>query len=243
MIANQIYHTSHCGSTLLSAMLSPVFDVYTEPTWSHRIVQGLTDDYALQINKYAELDVVKLPSGLCHHAAQTDGKKVFIYRKLRPHLMEMFLNGLHYQVDYYFDSMFFKNKHPELEGFNPVSLAEKHCFLWVNRILWMRDAQDVFWLEANSYFLAPVERTKEVAEYFGSIDHSEVKLIVRDVKELGCNHNDTPLRKGLADERHGAFRHPATAIMYDEVVGQDDGITQLADWLTELVPSVPLDLI
>jgi len=243
MLANQIYHTSHCGSTLLSAMLAPTLNVYTEPTWSHRIAQGLTDDYASQISKYDELDVVKLPSGLCHYAAQTGGKKVFIYRKLRHHLMEMFLNGLHYQVDYYFDFMFAKHKHPALENFNPASLAEKHCFLWVNRILWMHDAQDVLWLEANSYFSDPVERTKDVAAHFGGHQFDDIKLIVRDVKDLGCNHNDTPLRKGVADERHGAFRHPATAIIYDEVVEQDDGLAQLADWVISCIPSLDRNLV
>jgi len=224
-------------------MLAPIFDVYTEPTWSHRIVQGLTDDYPLQINKYKANDVIKLPSGLCHHAAQTDGSKVFIYRKLRHHLMEMFLNGLHYQVDYYFESMFAKNKHPMLENFKPVSLAEKHCFLWANRILWMQDASDVLWVEANNYFSDSVRRTKEVSEYFGNYNHDEIRLIVRDVKDLGCNHNDSPLRKKLADERHGAFRHPATAIIYDEVVEQDDGIAELVDWVVSVVPSLDRSLV
>jgi hypothetical protein len=238
MPANQIYHTSHCGSTLLAAMIAPCFDVYTEPSWSHRIVQKITDDYSAKINAYKESDVVKLPSGLCHYAVETDGLKVFIYRKLRHHLMEMFLNDLHYQVDYYFEFMFSDYKHPELQHLSPISLAEKHCFLWLNRVLWMQDAKDVLWVEANDYFSSAVERSRDVVDYFGGEHPENVQLIVRDVKELGCNHNDTPLRKDLPFVRHGAFRHPATAIIYDEIVAQDDGVNELASWAVRYTPSI-----
>jgi len=81
-----ILHTSHSGSTLLAYLLSPLAEVYSEPIWTHQMIQ---EKRSLQQIDSMEGVIVKYPSGLCHLAPNIKGSKVFLYRNLGEHLLKL----------------------------------------------------------------------------------------------------------------------------------------------------------
>jgi hypothetical protein len=87
-----IYHTSHCGSTLLAALLSIVNqETYSEPNIFHSAIKNGV--YELNLECFIDNStIIKIPSGMCHSAIQYDVKKVFLYRSLEEHLVKVFNN-------------------------------------------------------------------------------------------------------------------------------------------------------
>ena len=73
----QIYHTSHCGSTLMASLLMRSCLVYSEPKWIEELIKDAEKNNSLDKNT-----VIKFPSSFCCHARKFQGKKVFLFRKL-----------------------------------------------------------------------------------------------------------------------------------------------------------------
>ena len=99
-----IFHTSHCGSTLLAALLSQSLPTITEPRWSHQIKNHKSKE---DIKKHIESNLIdgqltKYSSAYTHVAPLVSGKKVFVYRKLNHHLQKMVSNPeyLHNNLNY-----------------------------------------------------------------------------------------------------------------------------------------------
>ena len=89
---NLIFHTSHCGSTLMTALLSTVVnDTYSEPGMTHEFIKNKQYDLAFDY-KLGQKTVVKLPSGLCHLAPQSKERGIFLYRNLKEHLIKVYSN-------------------------------------------------------------------------------------------------------------------------------------------------------
>lgn len=105
----QIYHTSHCGSTLLISILKESSSVYSEPFWTHQVIKHNSNFFQF-IDNYDD-DIIKLPSGLCHFAHQINGKKIFLYRKLKQHLFKILFQYRTHYIDYYYE-YFRSNIHP-----------------------------------------------------------------------------------------------------------------------------------
>ena len=72
-----IFHTSHCGSTLLASLLSQVVTTYTEPEWTHSAVKDCLTK--LPTHLHADETLVKYPSIFCPHILKVPGKKVFLF--------------------------------------------------------------------------------------------------------------------------------------------------------------------
>ena len=81
---NQIYHTSHCGSTLMAALLSNSSIVYSEPPWTKNLL--LNEDLDFNLLKDLYNIVIKFGSGWCKYSNIVPGKKIFLYRKLKHHI-------------------------------------------------------------------------------------------------------------------------------------------------------------
>lgn len=156
---NQIYHTSHCGSTLMATLLANSTTVYCEPPWSHNIL--LNND--LKISK----DVaIKFGSGWCSFSSNLPGKKVFLYRKLKHHLFK--IKSSHY-IDHIISTKYehsLSHCHPSLKKYQVKSDLEKIAFIWLNNVLWMNDTENVLWIETNSFFKNKKETMDLVCEYF-----------------------------------------------------------------------------
>jgi hypothetical protein len=231
----QIYHTSHCGSTLLTTLLSEVISSYSEPSWCHKIIAGENIDFAKEIEKYKH-SVIKLPSGLCHYACQTEDKKIFLYRNLKNHLFKLIvLDGNRYNYLNYYYEYFQKNIHPKLKEINFDNDGKKHVFLWCNRIFWLLDSSNVAAVNSNIFFENKKETLHQICEFF------EVKKIKNflyqnyDVKMIGLNHNEMEISKVSPNLENRRVTYPSYGIIEDEICLNDEGVMQLVDWAKEYI--------
>lgn len=233
-----IYHTSHCGSTLLAALLSSVKkNTYAEPYSA--VWHTENENYFIDYAKLGPLDsLIKMPSTLCHSSVQTSEKKIFLYRTLSEHLMAVFNHAdrktLTVALDYPYLE---KVPHPVLRGLKCDTLLKKHVYMWANRVFWMGESTNVYWVDSNCLFLNTHEVVKDICGFFNysqTVDFSYMEL---DVKRAGLNRTDSPLdtipipdhRKKKLKENHGVY--PA------DMITRDKQIMQACEWIEKLFPS------
>jgi len=243
MTCRQIYHTSHCGSTVLAVTLAQDMEVYAEPDWAHRPTQGYEEFFLSDMKRLNETAVVKLPSATCVFAPQSEGKKVFIYRNLKPHLRKMVEDQLDYQVSqtYWFA---LTHIHPSLRP--AVAKAEtyghQHTILWANKVLWALEADQMLRVPCNDFFADPVSVVSKIHKHFGHTPTKPVERIAFDVKDANLNNKNEPLHT-LIGKKSGREVPEGYGTITEKECVNDEELCYFANWLTELVPSVPLDLI
>jgi len=159
-----IFHTSHCGSTLLACMLSSSVDTITEPKWSHDIVSTNDMTKKIQLIKDNHKDhlLVKYSSLCTEVAPNIDGKKVFLFRNILDHL----------------------NK---LQG--NIQEAKFWLYRWNNLL----ESSDVLCISFEQFMEDKHKACKEICKHF-EIEYKPVKDIDFHVKQAGYNHNDNPIR-------------------------------------------------
>jgi len=159
-----IFHTSHCGSTLLACLLSKSIPTLTEPSWSHdiRFVDNLEDKIKLVEANHKENTLVKYSSLVCDVAPHITGKKVFLYRDYQDHINKL------------------QPTDKEQEGLF-------WCFRFVNLI----QVKDVLFIECNYFLNNQQQVAKEVCNHFG-IKYISVEIDFH-VKQAGYNHRDNPI--------------------------------------------------
>ncbi len=157
MKINQIYHTSHCGSTLMATLLANSTTVYCEPSWSSRLLNG-----------ELELDdaTIKFGSGWCPFSHQLPGKKVFLYRKLKHHLFKIKSSNYINRIVSTKYEHHLKHCHPSLKEYQFTTDLEKITFMWLNNVQWISDIGDVLWVESNSFFENKKETMDKVCDHF-----------------------------------------------------------------------------
>lgn len=162
-----IFHTSHCGSTLLACLLSKSVPTLTEPSWSHdiRFVDSLEDKVKLVEANHKQNILVKYPSLVCDIAPHITGKKVFLYKNFEDHLCKM--RAVHQGLD------------------------EEHAMFWCFRFANLIKAKDVLFIECNYFLNNQQQVAKEVCNWFG-IDYVPVEIDFH-VKDAGYNHRDEPI--------------------------------------------------
>ncbi len=153
-----IFHTSHCGSTLLATLLSESIETYSEPPWSQQIAMN-------SILSGQENTLVKYPSFTSLACRLIQGKKIFLYRDLQDHL-EKITNkqealNVHLSVHYPFQKA--RNLFPNLKANNDI---EKLAFVWAQIYLDVYFSQNVLFLKANDLFTKPEESVQKVADFF-----------------------------------------------------------------------------
>jgi hypothetical protein len=157
---NQIYHTSHCGSTLMATLLTGSAVVYCEPPWTQNIL--LNDD--VQIPEDIGNIVIKWGSGWCPFSNKLPGQKVFLYRKLKQHLFKI--------KSYYMDNIIstkYENHlnhcHSSIKEYQPKTHLEKIAFMWLNNVTWLKEVDDVLWLESNSFVIISNSTPSIISNY------------------------------------------------------------------------------
>jgi hypothetical protein len=186
-----IFHTSHCASTLLAALLSESLPVLTEPDWSHKIHEHNNIDEVYRQLKDGEL--IKYSSVYCYLAPHIQDKKVFLYRKLGAHLEKMST-----RIEYLIDNLEHANKimghnrHPRITYFNQIDYIMNHAVLWVERYFWMKECNRTAWVETN-YFLQYKQETCETICNFFDIPYKHIPVNFH-VKNFGLNHSNQPLK-------------------------------------------------
>lgn len=195
---NQIYHTSHCGSTLMSTLLANSTIVYCEPPWTSNL---------LNLNKKVNLKVdnatIKFGSGWCPFSKKLSkklsGKKVFLYRKLKHHLYK--IKSSNY-VDRIVDEKYehhLKNCHESLKQLNFKTDLEKIAFMWINNVQHIKELDNVLWVEANSFFENKKETMDKVCDHFNlnriknyDLSNFYVKSFGLIGKEKAINETEIP---------------------------------------------------
>lgn len=233
-----IFHTSHCGSTLLASMVSKSIDTYTEPRWSHSINLKKTsqevEKYVIQ--NHPDNTLVKYSSVYCYVSPLLPDKKVFLYRKLKHHMQKALLHAdaLITTVEWNLDVMKL-NHHPLVEAV-PLSGTHLHAcaYLWVDRFLWMREAINVLWIDSDDFFDNPKRTAEKVCEYFG-VPYRLLEVPF-NVKRAGLNHSDTPINVDEVEELNKDLLNPVDAKIVHFT--HNDMMNQIIEQVRKLFPMI-----
>jgi len=166
-----IFHTSHCGSTLLSCLLSKSLPTLTEPSWSHEAKSFLDLDEKVDFVKKHHQDnyLVKYPSTLTDVIPHMEGKKIFLYRNFEDHIRKMI--AIKIEGDY---------------------LVQQDGVFWSQRFLWACVSQDTIFMQSDFLFNNQQDAARIACEHFG-VEYVPVENINFHVKEKGYNHQDEPI--------------------------------------------------
>lgn len=205
-----IFHTSHCGSTLLASMLSKSIPTITEPSWSHRIHKqpGKTNTINFLSSNLVDNTLVKYSSMYCYVAPLVDGKKIYLYRTLQSHLEKMLSNSSYLIHNSESTTEVLKgNLHKDL-GWDYSSIKNSehikaHALLWVDRYLHINDSEDLFLVNSSDFLNDKQKIAKQVCDFF-QIEYIPVGDQF-NAKLSGLNHNSTPI--SLADRELFYYEH------------------------------------
>jgi len=164
-----IFHTSHCGSTLLACLLSKSIPTLTEPDWVHKGIDitNIEEKAKFINNHHKENVLVKYSSLICDVMPDISGKKVFLYRNFEDHLRKL----------------------AEKPNFN----MQKEAIFWTQRFLHATISQDVLYLQTEYFLNNKKEALNLVCDYFG-IKYKPTKDIDFHVKEAGFNHSNKSIK-------------------------------------------------
>lgn len=227
----QIYHTSHCGSTLLASLLSNVIPTYSEPSWCHEIIQGRNVYFLEKIKEYKN-SLIKLPSSLCCFSHLTEDKKIFLYRNLKNHLFKLLLldhskyNYLEKQYQFHLEHC-----HLKLKSVNFDTNDRKYIFLWANRMLWMLESKNCFWVEANYFLSKKTKSLRETCQFLNLKEVEDYSYQQYHVKQLGFNNNNVEISKiGANYSQQINLVYPSYGVIEDDLCWNTKRIVELVDW-------------
>jgi hypothetical protein len=233
---NQIYHTSHCGSTLMATLLANSTVVYCEPPWTSNL---------LNLNKKVNLKVdnvtIKFASGLCPYSKKLSknlsGKKVFLYRKLNHHLFKIKSSNYIDKIDVKYERHL-EHCHRSLKelNFKIETDLEKIAFMWMNNVQWMKDLDNVLWVEANSFFENKKETMDKVCDHFNlnriknyDLSNFYVKSFGLIGKEKSINETEIP---NLGQVK---TLYPSFGVIEDYLCDQDSEISDIVSSIQESI--------
>lgn len=159
-----IFHTSHCGSTLLACMLSNSVDTITEPKWSHDIreLPDMNDKIKVVNQNHKDNLLVKYSSLCTDIAPNLEGKKVFLFRNILDHLIKL-------------------------------QKGKEEAKFWLHRWHNLLDSSDVLFISFEHFMNDKHKACEQICNHF-EIKYNQVKNIDFHVKQAGYNHNDTPIK-------------------------------------------------
>jgi len=230
-----IFHTSLCGSTLLATMLSKSITTYSEPSWSHEITlkHKFKDAENFILDNHLDNTLVKYSSVYCYASSLLPYKKVFLYRKLKHHLqksLEYNNSTVKFNLDVMMSRLHTNSKKTPLLG-SPLQISAR---LWVDRLMWMKEASDVLWIDCDNFF----DNTKDTAE--NVCNHFSIRYNVLDVpfhtKKSGFNHTDSPI---LVDELKDFKEHLVDPVN-EKIVHfrNDDQMNEIIESICENFPEI-----
>jgi hypothetical protein len=230
MKINQIYHTSHCGSTLMATLLANSTTVYCEPPWTSSLLNG-----------ELELDnvTIKFGSGWCPFSNQLPGKKVFLYRKLKHHLFK--IKSSHY-IDSIISTKYehhLNHCHSSLKKFQFQTDLEKIAFMWLNNVQWVKEVNDVLWIESNSFFENKKETMNLVCDHFKLAQVGNFELANVYVKSFGLIGNEKAINEAEIPNL-GTVKtlYPSFGVVETDLVLYDNEINDKIIWVENVFPEI-----
>jgi hypothetical protein len=229
-----IFHTSFCGSTLLASLLSRSIDTYTEPSWSYQITDKTLHEEieSFILTNHLDNSLVKYSSFYCYAAPLLPHKKVFLYRKLKHHLQKSlsYSNGT---IKFNRDIMILKT-HPYLKHISLTgSLLQICAYLWIDRLMWMKESSDVLWIDCDDFFDDTIGTAESVCDHFG-ITYCQLDIPFH-VKEAGFNHTDSPIRVNEIEHSNRTIINPI-----DTKIVNFDNNKQMSEIIKNIQESFPM---
>jgi len=233
----QIYHTSHCGSTLMATLLKNSAPVYTEPSWTKTFFQPDCNIVFNRVMKSYDGSIIKFPSSLCNFAGHFPGEKVFLYRKLKRHLFKRKTQKSDVHKDpikaiinwaYAYNT---KYCHPSLVGIEFDTDLKKMIFMWANRIQWISEVDNVLWIEANNFFENKKEIMNTVCDHLNLPQVLDYSMSNIYVKGVGMNHSDIELKNVVPQMENVRYLYPSFGVIEDELCDPDSEIQELMIWV------------
>lgn len=216
-----IFHTSHCGSTLLASLLSKSIPTLTEPSWSHEL-KDKKDPISYINENHLNGHLVKYSSVYCHLMPQVEGKKVFLYRPLTSHIKKL-KNSL--DTPFHLSAMM-PNLHNKTKTWDMGSTDTTiQALLWMDRCFWAIDSQDVLLINANDLFDDQQKIAKKVCQFF-EVEYAPVEINYQ-VKLANLNHSNEPINLNNVDIK----------VKYVEPIEPID--FNLSRWVDTIVESRP----
>jgi hypothetical protein len=164
-----IFHTSHCGSTLLACLLSKSIPTLTEPDWVHEIVKISERKERIKFaqDHAPENILIKYSSLVNDIAPYLNGKTVLLYRDLDDHLRKF---STYPNVDLKFEAQ-----------------------VWADKMSNAIGSRNIFLLETNIFLQDTENAVKEVCKFF-EIEYKPLGFEIDfNVKKAGYNHNNMPI--------------------------------------------------
>ncbi len=181
-----IFHTSHCGSTLLATLLKDSIEAYCEPEWTRSL-------YMDNIYSAKDNTLVKYPSFQSMACRILSGKKIFLFRKIKDHL-EKITQKKHIvdrHLNQYYPICLGRNLFPNIEVDNDL---KKLAFIWAHRYLDAYFSQEVLTIDANDFFLEPEKIVNQVTKFCNIKSVENFDALNFYVKK-DYNHTETTLSK------------------------------------------------
>jgi len=230
MAINQIYHTSHCGSTLMATLLANSTTVYCEPQWTSSLL-----DCKLNLDNVT----IKFGSGWCPFSNKLPGKKVFLYRKLKHHLFK--IKSSHY-IDSIISTKYehhLTHCHPTLKEFQFQTDLEKIAFMWLNNVQWVKEVNDVLWVESNSFFENKKETMNLVCDHFKLARVKNFELSNVYVKSFGLIGNEKAINEAEIPNL-GTVKtlYPSFGVVETDLVLYDNEINDKIIWVESVFPEI-----
>lgn len=203
-----IFHTSHCGSTLLASLLSKSIPTLTEPLWSHELKDK--EDQISYINKnHSNGQLVKYSSVYCHLMPQVEGKKVFLYRSLASHIKKM-KDSL--DTPFHLSAMT-PNLHKKTQFWDMGTTETTiQTLLWMDRCFWAIDSKDLLLVNADDLFDDPQKIAMKVCRFF-EVEYIPVEINYH-VKLANLNHSSEPINLNNVDIKV-EYKEPIELIDFD----------------------------
>ncbi len=237
---NQIYHTSHCGSTLMATLLANSTIVYSEPSWANNLLFNKD----LELTEDCNNIVVKFGSGYCPFVNNIPGKKVFLYRKLKHHLFKIKSSSYMESVISSKYEHHLNNCHLSIDSNQFKTDLEKISFMWLNNIQWIRENKDVMWIESNNFLKDKKETMDLVCDHFEIERVNDFDLSNVYVKSLGINGKDTSVNEtDLPIFGTVKTLYPSFGIIENDLCDQYAEINDLVLQASEIILDIPNNLL
>lgn len=190
-----IFHTSHCGSTLLASLLSKSIPTLTEPSWSHELKNKENPIEHIEKN-HLDGQLIKYSSVYCYLMPQTEGKKVFLYRPLISHLNKLKNSQ---EITFHLNVMTPNFHHKTKSWDMGATETTIQTLLWMDRCFWTIDSKDVLLVNAQDLFDDPQKVARKVCRFF-EIEYVPVEINYQ-VKLANLNHSNEPINVDNVDAK------------------------------------------
>jgi len=228
---NFIFHTSHCGSTFLSSLLSDSIETFTEPDWTKKIhtYQDPKEYLEMNLNNYTNC-LIKFPSLYCYVSPLLEGKKVFLYRNLKNHLLKIFSSPYYIQLylNLYYPVFEEKNNFKIIND----SLMKKHAYMWVCRILSMdSEDSDTLWVETNDFLINTEKNIFSICKHFNLNYVNLHDNLNYHAKIVGLNHSNNKIDTKNVEITEKSFYKKEFGIIPNSMCFYDEEIMKCVNWV------------